>query len=86
MKIREFYISGLEPAYGKQVNDFVKVLDLGMEGAFIPFAQKVTAQINDDVSAEQWARQPAGIKLAYEEAGCIEVVVRESAPEYHSLD
>lgn len=71
-------MSGLKPAAGKQMNDFIKTFDLGMIGAFIPFVDKVTVLVKDNVTDKKWRRQPDGIKLAYEEArGCIEVKVVE---------
>lgn len=84
MKSRCFFISGFRPAYGKQVNDLVKMFDLGIEGVFTPFSHDATILIKDDVTDEQWAEQPSGIKRAYEEVGCAEVGVMENTPEYRN--
>lgn len=85
MKKREFYVIGLKPAAGKQMNDFIRMFDLGTEGAFIPLAGKVTILVKDDVTDDQWERQPGAIKLAYEEVGCVEVKVVEATAEYQNV-
>lgn len=75
---RKFLVFGKKPAYGKDVNDFIAKLDLGTTGAFIDFQEVVTITISNNTTEEQLSRQPAAIKLAYEEvAGCINVNVKE---------
>lgn len=82
MITRNFRVSGIQPAHGEKMNNFVKALNLGMEGVFIPFAEEVIVAINDEIFDPQWERQIDGIKRAYEEAGCVRVVVIENTPEY----
>ena len=75
MRTREFYITGYKPAYSKQANELIKAFDLGVDGAFVKFAEKMIATLEDDVSPEQLAKQPSAIQKAYEEFGCINVSV-----------
>lgn len=82
MKTRNFRVSGMQPAHGEKMNNFVKALNLGMEGVFIPFAEEVIVAINDEVFGPQWGGKIDGIKRAYEEAGYVKVKVIENTPEY----
>lgn len=77
MRTRSFYVTGMKPAYGKEINDLLKASDLGMEGIFIPFAGKVTVKMSDEATKDQRERQPDGIKSAYEQMGCVAVAVLE---------
>ena len=66
---------GCYAAYGKQVNELIKAFDLGIDDAFIKFAEKVTATLENDVSPKQLAKQPSAIQKVYEELGCINVKI-----------
>ena len=80
-KQRTFIVIGKEPAHSKEANMLLKAFDLGIEGAFVPFVYKVCATLSDDVTPEQYERQPDGFKAAYEQAGCIDVYVVELGNE-----
>jgi len=72
---REFYITGYKPAYGKKVNDMAKAFDLGTDGAFIRFTERMVATLSDNITEEKLAQQPKAIKSAYESSGCVDVIV-----------
>lgn len=72
---RTFVVTGLKPAFGKAVNDFVKLCDLGINGAFVKFGHIVTATVEDSATQEQLDRQPIAIKAAYEKLGCTDIDV-----------
>lgn len=74
---RQFEITGLAPAQGKAVNDFIRNLDLGTEGMFVEESHVLTATLSADATAAQIARQPAAIQQAYEQAGWMNVRVVE---------
>ena len=63
------------PAHSKAANDLLKSFDLGIEGAFIPFNKKLVATLDENVTQDQLDRQPAEIKSAFEQAGCVNVIV-----------
>jgi hypothetical protein len=66
---RYFMICGLRPAQGKAVNDFLRAMDLGVLGAFIPFMGFATVVVKDDCTQAQLDGQPGAIKAAYEAMG-----------------
>ncbi len=70
-----YYITGKRPAISKGSNSLLKYFDLGITGAFIYFGHKMTCELEKDISEEKLLRQPEGIKLAYEDAGCTNVEV-----------
>jgi hypothetical protein len=74
---RMFLVSGLRPAFGKQVNDFVAALDLGISGGYVRFSHKTVITLGDGVTQDQLDRQPDAVRTAYEQSGCINVRVRE---------
>lgn len=73
--IRTFYATGYAPAYNELANKLLKAFDLGVEGAFRPFADRLTVTVIDDATQDQLDRQPDGIRNAYIDAGCIDVTV-----------
>lgn len=75
MMKREFLVTGQRPAYGKEVNDLIEALDLGVIGAFVPFSYVMTATLKRDVTEDQLRRQPEAIKQALEQNGCRNVVI-----------
>lgn len=74
MKIT-YYITGERPAISKGSNSLLKYFDLGVIGVFIYFGHKMVCELEEGISEGKLLRQPEGIKLVYEDAGCINVEV-----------
>lgn len=74
---KEYYlISGLRPAYGKKVNQFLAALDLDITGAFYHFEEVATVAV--DVSTTKTAQDRMdGIKWAYEQQGHVDVEIKQ---------
>lgn len=71
----KFILTGLKPAYGHDVNKFVKACDLGVEGAFVTTSELVTVTTKDERDADALVVLEGHIRQAYESAGWRNVVV-----------
>jgi len=65
---KTFLVSGLKPAYGKAVNDFVAAVDLGV-GAFVNCSLECCLALADDMPQESLEGLPKMLKLSFEDAG-----------------
>lgn len=75
---KKFIVSGLMPAYGKDVNDFAKLLDLGTVGAFVDTRQEVLITIPDDTPQEKLDKMPQKLIEAWETVkGWLNVTIKE---------
>lgn len=74
MKIT-YCITGERPA---MVYSLLKYFDLGIEKIFTSFGHKLICELKKGISKEKLYRQPGAIKLAYEDAGCINVRVTKT--------
>lgn len=72
---KNYLIIGYKPAHSKAANDLLIAFDLGISGAFIPFADNSTVTFRDDATPEQIANAPEAIRKAYERCGCTDVKV-----------
>ena len=75
MNVRWFCVAGFRPAFGKDANNLVKSLDLGINGAFIKSANVMKATLRDGATEDQLERQPGAIKKAFECMGWTSVTV-----------
>ena len=78
---KSFWVVGLRPAFGKQVNDLIKAFDLGTDGAFVKFFVKATVTLKDNDKPLQEV-----IKAAYEKAGCVSVKIAPATNEEVQLE
>lgn len=67
MAQRKFIINGLAPAYGEAANQFIRAMDLGVEGAYIKVSELVTITIDDGLPQEKLDKQPGALVKAYEQ-------------------
>lgn len=75
---KKFVVSGLMPAYGKDVNDFAKALDLGTVGAFVDARQEIALTVSDDTPQEKLDKIPRKLIEAWETVkGWINVTIKE---------
>ena len=74
---KEMLVIGMKPAHSKKANDFIKACDLGTEGAFIAFKEKIIVTFKDSVTKQQLKNAPVAVMMGYESIGCVQVNVTE---------
>ena len=72
---KEMVVAGYRPAYGQQVNDFMKMFDLGTDGIFVSFKEIVEVVFKETVTEQQLENAPDVLKQGYESVGCMKVFV-----------
>jgi len=77
-RVRILFVTGQQPVLGKQINLLLQAFDLGIEGVFEPFCDKITLNLKEGVSEEQLRNQEKAITIAYEEQGCTNITILEA--------
>jgi len=73
-----YTVTGYEPAFGKKFNAIVRAADLvGTSGVCIPFAHRLTLELEAGVSPGQ--RHIDFIRGLYEGEGCIDVTIKRES-------
>lgn len=73
-----FIVTGMAPTQSKEVNQFLKACDLGMEGAFVPKSLRITATMDNKVTPSHLKRQIPAFKAAFEELGWTNITVKSA--------
>ena len=74
---KDFIITGYKPAYGKEVNDFIQLCDLGTDGAFVGFKETVTVTFKETATETQIEKASDVLKRGYESLGCRNINVND---------
>lgn len=74
---KSYYVGGYKPAYSKKANEFLKAMDLGIEGVFYPFIEIAILTFKDDATQENFDNAPKNLKSAYEHLGFTSITVIE---------
>ena len=76
MNERIFMVTGYKPV-DKDVNAFIKACDLGVEGMFYWFSERVIVSLREDTTRDQYDATEGALIHAYERVGCTGITVHE---------